>query len=185
MLNLKVINIWGAPGVGKSTVATGLFTLMKIKGHSVEYVSEYAKDLTWGRDWMGLAHQPSILAHQDYRLYRLNNQVEWVVLDSPLPMQIAYMGDAWVGIGLDRTAWDLFARYDNFNVLIERSGLFPYEEAGRNQTSEQAMMLDNVIDHLFHTAILDDEDFSLEMKSSFEAPHKIYQWLMESEHGAD
>ncbi|MGV1835225.1 AAA family ATPase [Rhizobium rhizogenes] len=181
MLNLKVINLFGAPGVGKSTVATGLFNLMKIRGHSVEYVSEYAKDLTWSKDWMGLAHQPSLLAQQDYRLFRLNKQVEWVITDSPLPMQIAYQGEEWLNAGLDKFTWDLFARYENFNVLLQRSGEFPYEQAGRNQTSEQAMVLDNVIDNLFHTATLDDEDFSLELKSSFEAPHEVYAWLMDPE----
>jgi hypothetical protein len=91
------------------------------------------------------------------------------------------MGDEWLGVGLDRVAWDLFGRYDNFNVLLNRSDAFAYEQAGRNQTSEQAMMLDNVIDNLFHTAILDEEDFSLELKSTAQSPHEIYAWLMDSE----
>lgn len=175
---LKVINLFGAPGVGKSTTAAGLFNLMKCYGHSVEYVSEVAKDLTWSKDWMGLAHQPSILAQQDYRIYRLKGQVEWVITDSPLPMQIAYQGEEWTRAGLDKFTWSLFERYENFNVLVTRNGKLPFEQAGRNQNAEEAMMLDNVIDNIFHTAILDDEVFSLELEASNKAPYTIYDWLM-------
>lgn len=175
---LKVINLFGAPGVGKSTIATGLFNLMKVKGQSVELVTEYAKDLTWSKDWMGLAHQPSILAQQDYRLYRLKGQVEWVITDSPLPLQIAYQGEEWTRAGLDKFTWGLFERYENFNVLVSRNEKLPFEQAGRNQNAEEAMKLDNVIDNLFHTAILDDELFSLELKADPQAPYTIYDWLM-------
>lgn len=181
VVRLKVINLFGAPGVGKSTIATGLFTLMKQKGYSVEYVSEYAKDLTWGRDWMGLAHQPLILAQQDFRLFRLKGQVEWVITDSPLPMQIAYMGDEWLNAQLDVTAWGLYERYENFNVLVGRSSEFGFEAAGRNQNLEQAMVLDNVIDNLFHTAIMDDEEFSLEVTSCSRTPYDILAWALEAD----
>lgn len=185
MLTLKVINIFGAPGVGKSTTATGLFNVMKLKGLNVEYVSEFAKDLTWGKDWMGLSHQLSILAEQDYRLRRLEGQVEWVITDSPLPLQIAYMGDEWLNIGLDRLAWDAFDRYDNYSVLIQRNAAVTYQMAGRNQTMEQAMMLDNVIDNLYHTAALDNEDFCFELMAQANSPWMVYDWLMENEYGAD
>lgn len=178
MQSPKVINLFGAPGVGKSTVATGLFNLMNTRGQSVEYVSEYAKDLTWGKNWMGLAHQPTILAEQDFRLYRLRGQVEWVITDSPLPLGIAYMGEEWTEMGLDRMAWDMWSRYENLNVLVNRNRAFPYEGAGRNQDEAGAMVLDNVIDNIFHTAILDDEDLALELTASHDAPYRIYNWLM-------
>ena len=40
-----VINLIGSPGTGKSTLASELFSKMKWKGHDVELVSEYAKEL--------------------------------------------------------------------------------------------------------------------------------------------
>ena len=42
-----IINIFGGPGVGKSTVAADLFVIMKKEGYSVELVTEYAKELTY------------------------------------------------------------------------------------------------------------------------------------------
>jgi hypothetical protein len=174
---LKVINLYGPPGVGKSTAAAGLFNLMKLHGHSVEYVPEYAKDLTWEKHWQGLAHQPSILAEQHRRLFRLEGQVEWAVTDSPIPMQIAYMGDRWLRTGLDECAWDLYGEYRNFNVLLSRNPAIPYETAGRNQTEEESMRLDNVIDNLFHTASMDDPMFSMEVISDQQAPYRVAHWL--------
>lgn len=42
-----VINLMGAPGTGKSTIASELFSKMKWLGYDVELVSEYAKELVW------------------------------------------------------------------------------------------------------------------------------------------
>lgn len=39
-----VINIFGAPGAGKSTTAAALFALMKLEGYKVELATEHAKD---------------------------------------------------------------------------------------------------------------------------------------------
>lgn len=180
MLKLKVINLFGAPGVGKSTLAAGLFNIMKTRGHSVELVTEVAKDMTWSKNWMALSHQPTILAEQDYRLRRLEGQVEWAITDSPLPCQSAYMGQEWLDVGLDEMAYDLYDRYVNFHVLVER-GPFKYQDAGRNQTAEQAMILDNVMDQIFHTSSMDTPEFALEVKASPHATHEIYQWLVDAE----
>lgn len=42
-----VINIFGGPGVGKSTVAAGLFYRLKCLHYSVELVEEFAKYLVY------------------------------------------------------------------------------------------------------------------------------------------
>lgn len=173
---LKVINLYGGPGAGKSTAAAGLFNLMKLRGHNVELVSEYAKDLTWEKNWQGLSNQLLILAQQDQRLRRLVGQVEWVITDSPLPTGLAYMGESWKP-WLERTVWDCYDQYDNLHILLTR-GKFAYQGEGRNQTLEQAMVLDNVLDNIFHTATLDEEEFSLELTSDQQTPYHIYNWLV-------
>ena len=40
----KVINLFGGPGAGKSTIAAGLFYNMKIAGYNVERADEWIKD---------------------------------------------------------------------------------------------------------------------------------------------
>lgn len=186
MLKLKVINMFGAPGSGKSTSAAGLFNLMKTKGHSVELVSEYAKDLTYAKDWKGLDNQLMILAQQDLRLRRLEGQVEWVITDSPLPTGLAYMGDSWKPF-LEVTTWQVYDHYVNYHVLLTK-GKFPYDPSGRNQDEAAAMVLANVIDNIYHTAITEEEDFGLELVSSAQTPYEVYDWLMQleaSEFGAN
>lgn len=180
MLSLKVINLWSAPGTGKSTTAAGLFNIMKMHGHSVEYVAEVAKDLVWSKDWMGLSHQPSIFGAQDYRLRRLEGQVEWAITDSPLPMACAYLGEEWGGLDgwLADATWHAFDRYHNVNVLLHRNPGHKYDPKGRMQESlEESMKLDNVIDCLFSHAE-DSAVASFEELVDHNTCHRIYHRII-------
>lgn len=178
---LKVINLYGAPGAGKSTTAAGLFNLMKGLGYRVELVTEFAKDLTYSHDDMRLGNQLVILAEQDFRIRRLVGQVDWVITDSPLPLGIAYMTPEYEG-WLTATIWAAFARYENYHVLVER-GSKPYEEYGRNQDEAEAMRLGIVVGHLFDEAIrrLGDEDYALEVTAGHEAPYRVFEELIDGE----
>ena len=60
----KVINIFGAPNAGKSTVAAGLFYIMKINGYNVELVNESAKDLVWNGQTEHLSEQLIVFTKQ-------------------------------------------------------------------------------------------------------------------------
>ena len=44
---MKVINLFGGPGSGKSTTAASVFSKLKIMGYNVELVTEFAKDMVW------------------------------------------------------------------------------------------------------------------------------------------
>ena len=49
-MKTKIINIFGNPGSGKSTIAAYLFTALKSRNIEVELVTETAKDLVWDED---------------------------------------------------------------------------------------------------------------------------------------
>jgi len=83
MSKLKVISLWAGPGAGKSTTAAALFAHMKQLRHSVELVTEYAKDLTYEQHWKRLADQLVMLAEQNYRQAKCEGQAEYIVTDSP------------------------------------------------------------------------------------------------------
>lgn len=149
-LPLKVINLWGGPGSGKSTTAAGLFNIMKNLGLSVELVGEFAKDLTWKKDIESLDNQLFILAHQDDRLRRLSGKVTWAITDSPLPLSLAYITreyQEW----LPETVWGAYERYRNYDFLLSRKK--PYRTEGRNQTEHEALTLDINITQLFREAV--------------------------------
>ena len=45
MKKTLVVNLLGAPGSGKSTIAASIFSKLKFQNLNVELVSEYAKEL--------------------------------------------------------------------------------------------------------------------------------------------
>ena len=85
-----VINLFGGPGLGKSTIASGLFYRMKVAGFQVESVTEYAKDVVWDQAPTKFSDQLYITAKQNRKLWRLQDQVEWIVSDSPLLLGLHY-----------------------------------------------------------------------------------------------
>jgi len=142
---MKIINIFGGPGAGKSTTAAGLFFEMKKRQLEVELVTEYAKDMTWEKRHNVLSDQLYILAKQNRRLVRLQGQVEWVITDSPLVLGMVYRHEGYHSLFDDFTL-EVFNSYDNYNFLIGRD--FEYQPAGRNQTAEEAVVVDDLIKDL-------------------------------------
>lgn len=134
---MKVINLYGGPGTGKSTTAAGLFNLMKLEGMNVELVTEFAKDITWEGHLNILEDQLYILAHQNRRLHRLRDKVDYIITDSPIIMGLVYNR---VIDSFKKYVFDLFNSYDNCNYWLLRTK--PYSTVGRNQTEEEARKKD-------------------------------------------
>jgi tRNA uridine 5-carbamoylmethylation protein Kti12 len=138
---MQVINVFGGPGSGKSTTAAGLFFEMKKRGHNVEYVTEYAKDMTWEERSNILEDQLYILAKQNRRLSRLaKHNVEYVITDSPLILGIVYALPTYFET-FPVMVLEVFHSYDNINFFIHRN-TDNYSKIGRNQTLEEAMKVD-------------------------------------------
>lgn len=144
---MKVINLWGGPGCGKSTTATGLFSLMKMRGHKVELVTEYAKELTYDRNWDMLTQQERIFPEQYQRQLRLQGQVDYAITDSPLPLNLIYARDE-LKKDLMFNEWvvDGFNEFDNFNIMLMR--VKPYSHYGRKESSSKALDIDHECIHV-------------------------------------
>jgi ATP:corrinoid adenosyltransferase len=146
---MKVINLFGGPGSGKSTTAAGLFYKMKLHHLSVELVTEYAKDLVYSdRLASMLDQQEYIFAKQNHQLHRLRDKVDWVVTDSPTLLASVYVQDEWPCVekfkDLVRCSYHT---YDNINVYLRRPNEF--QEYGRAHNLEQSKELDtSIIDML-------------------------------------
>lgn len=91
MKKTKIINIFGVPGVGKSTTAARLYSQMKASGYSVELVREHAKDWAWESREIGPFNQIAVLGEQIKREARLYGKVDYIITDSPLLLAHLYM----------------------------------------------------------------------------------------------
>lgn len=141
---MKVINMFGGPGVGKSTVAADLFALMKREGYSVELVNEYAKEITWEGHFSYLEDEFFVLAEQNRRLVRLKGKVDYVITDSPILLGLAYTPLDYYPKYFGKFIHEVWNSYDNTNVVLIR-GDNPYVDYGRNQKYEEALTKDRMM----------------------------------------
>jgi hypothetical protein len=134
-----VCSLYGGPGSGKSTSATGAFSRLKILGVNAEYVGEYAKDLCWSD--RKCDNQVLILGKQYDRLWRLRDKIDVIVTDSPLLLTPLYNRLNLIHIpSLDTVARDLYDQFHNLDIFIKR--VKPYNPAGRYQNEDQARLID-------------------------------------------
>lgn len=143
MKPLTVINLFGAPGVGKSATRSGLFWLMKIKNMSVEEVSEYAKYLVLAnRTKQLMEDQLYVLAKQHHKIAILKGAYQYAVTDSPLMLASYYAEGA--PPSFSQACQEYAANFDNINFFLRRdlSGDAHFEETGRLHTREQSQRIE-------------------------------------------
>lgn len=133
---MKVINLFGAPGAGKSTTAAGLFHLMKLKKFNCELVTEYAKEMVWrGLPHSAFQDQLYITAKQNMRLEVLRDKVDFVITDSPLLLGCVYASTDYY-CGYKNLVESIFNSYNNINFFVNR--VKDYNPVGRNQTEGES-----------------------------------------------
>lgn len=138
-MQTHIINLYGGPGCGKSTVAAGLFYELKCAGFECELTGEYAKDRTWDGNPEVLNNQPFIFGQQLHRIWRLNNKVEIIICDSPILLSIIYSKEN--SELFEEFIVEQYSKYNNINFIIDRT--VKYDPIGRNQTEDEAIQLDN------------------------------------------
>jgi len=163
------ICFYGGPGVGKSTLAAGVYSALN-QGGSAELVREFVK--TWAYE----GHQPDIFdqvytfANQLWSEHRLHKAgVKVIVTDSPVLLQCVYAKLLDPGIAANLVA--IAKRYERYhaslNFLVRRA--VPYDPAGRYQSQNELASLDaRIKDCLdewelsYHSVCPDDWRFILE-----------------------
>lgn len=145
-----VINLYGAPGVGKSTLAAELFAELKKKNISTEITLEFAKELVYNEDKRLLADQLIVLAEQYRRIFVLNGKVDFIITDSPVLLSIFYnkKNKSYPDEYFCEIAQNAHNKFNNINIMIERE--FFYNPQGRNETEEEAFMIQEEIKNYFN-----------------------------------
>lgn len=136
---MKIINLLGASGSGKSTTALGLTYELKKRGVQAELITEFAKDLVFsGCSHLLTQNQLFIFAEQHRRMSILKDSgLQYLITDSPLILS-AYYGEKYNTSSkpLDELIDHEFNSYDNINIFLNRTAKF--DPFGRVQTEEES-----------------------------------------------
>ena len=143
-----LVNLYGAPGVGKSTGAAYIFSQLKMRGINAELVTEFAKDKVWEGSKAVFENQAYIFGKQYFRISRCADQVDVIVTDSPLLLSILYNNDEDLGGTFDAVVRRVAKKYNSKNYYLKR--VKDYNPSGRFQTEEEsdeiAIELKNLLD---------------------------------------
>lgn len=131
-----IISMFGAPGVGKSTLASYCFAKLKMMGINCELVTEFAKDKVWEKNNEALSNQIYIFAKQYYRITRCAGKVDVIITDSPLFLSPFYNKDPDIDEPLKELVAKIVAKYDNLNYFLRR--VKKYNPVGRLQTEAES-----------------------------------------------
>lgn len=157
MKQTKIVGFYVGPSGGKSTLALQLAGWMKAKRLSVEYVSEFAKDLTWDGSLQALTDQVYVFGEQFHRNYRLYGQVDWIITDSPTIIQLYYIENSLPKLespedGAFRYYFKKLIHHSHFvmpHVLFRTDrGDRTFIQEGRNQNEEESRKIDEELDEI-------------------------------------
>lgn len=134
-----VINLFGGPGAGKSTTASGVFYNLKKQGIVSELVLEYAKQLTWESREKALSNQIYILGQQLHNIEIVSDQVDVIVMDTSLLLGAIYAPKDYHD-SFGSLLFEIHNSMNNINFYVERHK--PYLAVGRYQNEQQAKNID-------------------------------------------
>ena len=136
-----VINLFGGPGTGKSTMRARIFTELKYKQLCCEEITEFAKDKTWEENWPALNNQIFMFGSQFHRMYRVMGKVDILITDSPILLCAIY--DKLGNKNLERLVVEQHKEMNTLNVFLERK--HKYQSFGRNEDEDAAKEVDQKI----------------------------------------
>lgn len=172
-----LVNLYGAPGTGKSTGAAYIYSKLKLEGINCELVTEYAKDMVWDQNKKAIYNQAYIFGNQYYRISRLENEVDVVITDSPLLLSIIYNKDKRLGNEFIQLVKSVSNSYENrIDILFKK--VKQYKTVGRLHNEEQSDKLYNEIKDLLDTV---NPDYEV-VEATQEGYEKVIEMIKEKLH---
>lgn len=145
---MRVVNIFGGPGVGKSVAAARLFVEIRCRHAKAELVTEFVKGLVYSGNFSDVGNSLYTLAGQDRSLQRLEGRVDVAITDSPLPLCLLYARGRCDSSWFRETVMSAFNSYDNDSYFLRRK--WDYQPWGRYQTESEARALDERLEDLLY-----------------------------------
>jgi len=142
-----VINLFGGPGAGKSTLACELFSSLKHRKVNTELVREYVKDWAWESRKINPIDQLYIAAKQFRREQILYGKVDVIITDSPIILSAVYEEV----YSKNTRVWGVLPTYLSVDPNVKHLNFFikrhkDYVQAGRYEDESQAKEIDKTIE---------------------------------------
>ena len=149
----KVINLFGGPGIGKSSIASGLTYKLKKKHITCDNPYEFPKVLAWDENHSAIKDQLYVLANQHRGIVKSFGKVDYIILDSPILLSLVYRSvykgteypATLYGEYFDKMVLDIHNQYDNLNILLKRTD-GGFNEKERYQSLDESKELDYQIE---------------------------------------
>lgn len=144
-----VVNLYGGPGTGKSTIAAHIFALLKQQGANAELITEYVKTWVWEGRQIQELDQYYLIAKQSRHERLMYPKVDIVVTDAPVWLSAIYEVRFEEKPHICQVLIDKHAAYAekcgfrHVHVFLERES--EYIAVGRMQTEDEARKIDKEI----------------------------------------
>ena len=146
----KLINLFGGPGIGKSSIAAGLTYKLKKNHISCNNPYEFPKKLAWDHNIPAIKDQLYVFANQHRGIAECYGKVDYIIIDSPVLFSTIYhtyytkgYPAEFYGQPFHDLVVDLHKRYDNLNILLERTD-GAHNEDERFQDYEESIAIDKL-----------------------------------------
>lgn len=171
---MKVINFFGAPGVGKTTSAMDLTAMLKRIQVDAEVSLELVKQYIHSDANHLLSYQNFIFAEQERQLRILQDskEVEFAVTDAPLLHSVLYAPENYP-VFFKELVFEIFQGYDNVNFFINRN--HPYSHQGRIHDEVKSDLLSNKLKYF----LINHSVPFIEIKSTDNLKESVFEYLMQ------
>lgn len=120
---LTIINLFGVPSAGKSTVRSQIFGALKSRFVNIDEIQEVAKiKKSSGMSWALSEDQLGILADQNtLQLITKREGFELAITDSPLLLSAFYAPSDYLQGSFKNIVFETYHTYSNVNYFINNS----------------------------------------------------------------
>ncbi len=165
---MKVINLFAAPGTGKTTTGQILSGLLSMADYKVELIPEFAKFATLAKNHAALSDQIYMFGKQENRLNVLEKAgLDYVIMDGPLPIALLFQPEGYFSC-YEPLVMEVFRSYDNVNFYLRKNPQLAYKAHGRNESETEAGALDLRLRGLLAKHAVTCQEFLVEKSLPFQ-----------------